>query len=208
MVVLAGLTSLGLQVQAEIYSCVDSKGRTITSDRLIPECLDRNQRELSFFGATKRHVPPPLTAQEELLQEQKEKQAAAQRQREAEAKRRDRALLLRYPNAASHDQVRAATLAQVTEAIRLAKNSMAELLQERKTITNEIAQHGASRPPETLALNLQYNKDRVQEYQKVVAQQEQEKMAINQRFDEELARLQQLWAAAKAASSAASASSP
>lgn len=204
MVMLAGLASLGLQVQAEIYSCVDSKGRTITSDRLIQECLDRNQRELSFFGATKRHVPPPLTAQEELLQEQKDKQAANQRQREAEAKRRDRALLLRYPNAASHDQVRAATLVQVNEAIRLAKNSIAELLQERKAITNELAQHGkeTSKASEVLALNLQYNKDRVQEYQKVVAEQEQEKLAINQRFDEEQARLQQLWAAAKAASAA------
>lgn len=201
MAVLAGLTSLASQAHAQIYSCVDSKGRTITADRLILECADRPQRELSPSGVTKRQVGPSLTAQEEMLQYQKDRQEANLRIRDAEAKRRDRALILRYPDVAAHDQGRAATLAQIDEAIRAANNAIGALLQERKAITNELAQYtkDPSQTPVALGLNLRDNKDRVQEYQKVIAAQEQEKVRVNQRFDEEQARLKQLWAAAKAA---------
>lgn len=197
MTALAGLASLGTVAHAEIYSCVDSKGRTITADRPIPDCIDRQQRELSQFGLTKRQVGPSLTAHEEVLQDKKERQAAEQRNREAEAKRRDRTLLLRYPNRTLHDQERANVLTPINDAIRLAKNTIAELLQERKAITSELAQYAKdpSLAPEALALNLQDNKDSLQEYQKVVAEQEQEKKLVNQRFDDELARLKQLWAA-------------
>lgn len=191
----AGLASLGSTAHAEIYTCVDSKGRTITADRPISDCLDRHQRELSQSGLTKRQVGPSLTAHEEVLQEKKDRQVVDQRNREVDAKRRDRTLLMRYSNRAVHDQERAALLAPINEAIRLAKNTIAELLQERKAITNELAQYAKnpSLAPEALTLNLQDNKDSMQEYQRAVVEQEQEKKLVNQRFDDELARLKQLW---------------
>jgi hypothetical protein len=46
-----------------IYSC-DVNGKRITSDRPIPECNNRDQRELNPDGSFKRNVPPPPTADE------------------------------------------------------------------------------------------------------------------------------------------------
>ena len=41
-----------------IYSCVDARGRTITADRPIADCSDREQRELNPSGTVKRKVEP------------------------------------------------------------------------------------------------------------------------------------------------------
>ena len=44
-----------------IYTCVDSKGRRLTHDRPIPDCIDREQRELNSNGTVKRAIGPTLT---------------------------------------------------------------------------------------------------------------------------------------------------
>lgn len=192
---LAGLASFGSQAHAEIYSCVDAKGRTITADRPIMDCLDRNQRELSSFGTVKRQIGPSLTAQEQLQQDQKDKVVAEQRAREAENKRRDRTLLTHYPNRAAHDQQRAATLAQSDETIQLAKKIITELTLERKAMTHELETYAKdpSKAPLSIKLSLKDNQESLLEHQKIIADQEQEKKRITKRFDEELARLTQLW---------------
>ncbi len=59
-----------------IYSCVDGKGRKITSDRPIAECMDRAQNEMSSQGTVKRVIAPSLTAAERAAAEEKEKAAA------------------------------------------------------------------------------------------------------------------------------------
>ena len=48
--------------QAQFFQCKDASGRTLSSDRPIPECADRPVRELGRNGMLKREVPPPLTA--------------------------------------------------------------------------------------------------------------------------------------------------
>ena len=192
---LAGLASFGSQARAEIYSCVDAKGRTITADRPIMDCLDRNQRELSSFGVVKRQIGPSLTAQEQLQQDQKDKVVAEQRAREAESKRRDRTLLLHYPNRASHDQQRAATLAQSEETIQLAKKIITELNLERKAMSHELETYAKdpSKAPLSIKLSLKDNQASLLEHQQIIVDQEQEKKRITKRFDEELLRLTQLW---------------
>lgn len=197
MIALAGLASLGGQARAqEIYSCVDAKGRTITADRPIVECLDRTQRELSRSGLVKRQVGPSLTAQERAVLEEKEKLAAEQRAREVEEKRRDRALLLRYPSRAVHDQERAAALAQIDEVINAASKRTRELVTERRAIASEFEFYvkDPSRAPMPLKLRLEDNEASVLVQQKFIADQEKEKKRVNLRFDEELIKLKQLWA--------------
>ena len=39
------------------YTCVDSKGHKLSSDRPIPECSDREQRVLNKDGSLKRVIP-------------------------------------------------------------------------------------------------------------------------------------------------------
>ena len=90
-----------------IYTCVDGQGRKLTSDRPIPECLDREQKVLNPSGTVKQKVGPSLTAAERAQQEAKERAQQEEQSRLAEEHRRDRALLIRYPNKAVHDKERA-----------------------------------------------------------------------------------------------------
>ena len=85
-------------VIAGVYTCVDAKGRKLTADRPIADCIDREQKVLNPSGTVKAKVGPSLTAQERAEQEQKTKREAEEQAKAADEKRRNRALLSRYPN--------------------------------------------------------------------------------------------------------------
>ncbi|MGH8833250.1 MAG: DUF4124 domain-containing protein [Polaromonas sp.] len=205
---LVGLPCLCGNAAAQgIYTCVDGKGRKITADRPIAECLDRTQQELTRSGLVKRQVGPSLTAQERAAQEEKDKLAAEARAREAEDKRRDRALLLRYPSRTVHDQERATALAQIDEVIKAASKRTVELAEQRKAIDSEYEFYvkDPAKAPPSLKRRLEENDHSVVVQKKFILDQEQEKKRVNLRFDEELVKLKQLWALAGVAVNPASA---
>ena len=179
-----------------IYTCVDGKGRKITADRPIAECTDRTQQELNRSGTVKRVVGPSLTAQERVAQEEKDKLAAEARAREAEDKRSDRALLLRYPTRAVHDQERVTALAQVDEVIKASNKRTVELAEQRKAIQAEFEFYAKDpgKAPPSLKRKLEENDNSSAVQKKFIQDQEQEKKRVNLRFDEELVKLKQLWA--------------
>ena len=111
-----------------IYSCVDSKGRRLTSDRPIVDCLDREQKELGASGTVRRVVPPSYTAEERARLEEQRRAEELERSRIAEERRRERALLIRYPNQAMHDKERAEALKQIDEVIEAVKKRVTEAL--------------------------------------------------------------------------------
>lgn len=193
-----------------IYTCVDGKGRKITADRPIAECIDRTQQELTRSGLVKRQLGPSLTAHEQAAQDEKDKLTAEVRAREAEEKRRDRALLQRYPARAVHDQERAAALAQIDEVIKAASKRTGELVDQRKAIASEFEFYvkDPSRAPASLKRRLEENNNSLSVQKKFIADQQREKKRVNQRFDEELARLKQLWTLISATPAKAAASSP
>ncbi|MDZ4128101.1 MAG: DUF4124 domain-containing protein, partial [Hydrogenophaga sp.] len=121
-----------------IYTCIDSNGRRITSDRPIPECLDREQRQLSGSGLVRRVLPPSYTADERAQLDAQRRQEEEQRARVAEEKRRDRALLIRYPTQASHDKERAEALGQIDEVVNAVNKRERALEQQRKEIDTEM----------------------------------------------------------------------
>ena len=178
-----------------IYSCVDGSGRKVTADRPIAECRDRAQREINPSGTVKRVLEPSLTADERAAKEEKEKRAAELREREVEAKRRDRALVLRYPSRDTHDKERAQALGQIDEVINAVSKRATELSAQRKAITDDLQFYKSdpTRAPATLKRRLEEN-DSNQEIQKrFIAEQDMEKKRVNLRFDEELGKLRQLW---------------
>lgn len=196
----------GLATAQSIYTCTDAKGRKITADRPIAECIDRTQQELSPSGLVKRQLGPSLTAHERAELEEKDKLQAEVRARENEDKRRDRALLLRYPTRAVHDKERAAALAQIDEVIKASSKRKAELLEQRQSINSELEFYlkDPTKAPSALKRKLEDNDSSLAVQQRFVLDQEQEKKRVNQRFDEELAKLKQLWALTSAPAPAAS----
>lgn len=193
--VLLTVSTVSLAQGKGIYTCIDSKGRRITSDRPITECLDREQRELSSSGTVKRVVPPSYTAEERARIEAQKKAEEALQARIAEEKRRDRALLIRYPNQAVHDRERTEALAQIDEVISAVNKRAQTLLDQRKEVSAELEfyQNDVSKAPLWLRRKLEDNEQQVVVQQRFVVEQTQEKQRVNARFDEELVKLRQLW---------------
>ena len=181
-----------------IYTCTDAKGRKLTSDRPIAECVDRTQQELSAQGSVKRVLGPTLTAQERAAQEEKEKAALEVRLQVQEEKRRDRATLARYPNQSAHDKERSQVLSQVDEVIKTAAKRSVELAEQRVTINAdyEFYKKDPSKAPFALKRRLEENDNNIVMQQRFINDQDLQKRRINQRFDEELVKLQALWALA------------
>lgn len=194
-----GLLWGGVLAQASaqaIYTCVDAKGRNLTADRPIAECLDREQRELTPSGTVKRRIGPVLTAQERAALEEKARKAAEERNRLAEEKKRERALLTRYPTKAAHDKERDTALAAADNAIAAATKSARELAAQRKKLDVELEffKGDISKAPPQLKRQIEENQHHAGAQERFIANQDDEKKRINARFDEELAKLRQLWA--------------
>lgn len=124
--------------QQGIYTCTDARGRKLTSDRPIAECIDREQKVLNPSGTVKAKVGPTLTAQERAALEVKEKEALEERARLDEEKRRDRALLTRYPNKVVHDKERAEALTQIGVVRQAAVQRVKELQGQHKVVSDEL----------------------------------------------------------------------
>jgi len=187
-------------VQGGVYTCVDAKGRKLTSDRPIVECIDREQKILNPSGTVRAKVGPSLTAKELADIEAKEKREAEERNRTAEEKRRDRALLTRYPSKAVHDQERADALAQITVVIKAASNRLEELGKQRRSIDEEMEfyKKDPTKAPAYVRRQLEENTQSQAVQRRFIGEQEAEVKRVNERFDDELGRLKQLWAAAAA----------
>lgn len=198
----AGLAACGLLASAQqapvggIYTCVDAKGRRLTADRPIAECTDREQKELSSGGIVKRTVPPTFTAQELAAQEERARKASEDAGRLAEEKKRDRALVLRYPNLASHDKERDAALQVIDDVILTANRRSQDLVAQRKTLATEtdFYKGDEAKIPVRLKRLIEENELQQAAQKRYLAEQAAERRRINMRFDEELVKLKGLWA--------------
>ena len=181
-----------------IYSCVDSLGRRITADRPITECLDREQRELSPTGITRRVIPPNLTAEERAREEAKAQQEAALRLKLAEEKKRDRAMLARYGSQKQHDQERQQQLATVKNTQAAIERRTQELIKQKESLQAELEFYKGDpkKAPAWLQHRIKENADQIEAQARLMEHQQEESQRINARFDEELMRLKVLWAAA------------
>ena len=178
-----------------IYSCVDARGRTITADRPIADCSDREQRELNPSGTIKRKVDPTLTAREQAEREERERQALQAQLRAQEERRRERALLIRYPTPAAHDRERVEALAQIDAVIQAAKKRLSELAEDRKKVDEEMEFYSkdVSKAPGSLRRQLDDIQHSASVQSRFIGEQEEEKKRVNARFDEERTRLSRLW---------------
>ncbi len=192
------LCAAAMQVMAQrIYTCTDAKGRKLTSDRPIPECNDRVQNEMSASGTVKRQIAPSLTAEERAAAEAKARKAAEDRDREAESQKRDRELVDKFPNRAAHDKVRASALGPIEETIKAAGLRTTELAAQRKALDGELAFYKGDRNklPPALKRQLEDNELQSAAHKRTLADHDEERKRINQRFDAELEPLRKAWAA-------------
>ena len=195
----AVLFSMAFQAQVHaqgIYTCVLPNGRKITADRPVPECAEREQKELNTSGTLRRVVKPVMTAQEQAAADKIAREESEERLRQAEEKRKDRAMLSRYPNPPVHDMERNIALGSVEDVIKAAAKRITELGAQRKTIDQELEfyKKDPSKVPASLKRQIEDYELSVATQKQFIGTQDLEKKRINQRFDAELVRLRQLWA--------------
>jgi len=180
-----------------IFTCIDASGRRLTSDRPIKECLDREQRELGSSGTVLRVIPPSYTAEERARIAAQRKAEQLEISRANEERRRERALLIRYPNKDVHDRERAEALSQVDEVMGAVRKREETLAEQRQQIDAELEfyQGDREKAPSWLRRKLEDNEEQVLVQKRFLDEQAKEKERINARFDEELGKLRQLWPA-------------
>jgi hypothetical protein len=202
---LSGVALLGLlaaslpaaaQNSAGIYTCIDAKGRRLTSDRPIPECLDRPQDLRNKDGSVRAKVPPSLTAEERAAQEEALRAELARDAARKDALRHDRNLLTRYPDEAAHAKAREAALEPLQQALKSVEKRLAVLEVEQKSLGNEAEFYKGRELPRKLKVRFDDNKTSIEAQRSSAANHQAELQRINARYDEELARLRKLWTGA------------
>ncbi|HSV82014.1 MAG TPA: DUF4124 domain-containing protein [Ramlibacter sp.] len=180
--------------QSKVFTCTDAKGRRLTSDRLIPECHDREHTVIDARGV-RTVIPPPPTAKEREAQAELERRQAEEKQRQVEEKRVERALLARYPTQAAHDAERAKALRSVQDVSASAQRHIDLLLAQRKKLQEETEFYkDPAKYPVKLKRQLEEIEQQLAAQQRFLARQDDEKKRVNAKFDEELAKLKTLWA--------------
>ncbi|MEN9905384.1 MAG: hypothetical protein RLZZ555_1949 [Pseudomonadota bacterium] len=198
---LAG-AGLGLQSQAaelgsqsSIYTCTDATGRRITSDRPIPECMGTVQRELNPSGGLRRVMPPALTASERARETERQRLEAERKARLEEEKRRNHALVMRYPDQATHDRARQEALDQIDGVTASVRQRLDRLEQQHREIAAELEfyRRDPSRAPAWLDKLEQENTRQRKLQAAYLAEQQRERERMVKAYDDELARLRELW---------------
>jgi hypothetical protein len=186
-----------------VFTCVNAAGRALTSDRMIGECMDREQRVLSRDGTLLRIVPPSLTADERAEKEARERRAAAEREARSEAVRRDKNLMQRFPNVAAHQKARELALETIQYAIAQSEARIADLERERKPLTEETQFYAGKPLPGKLKGQLDANDAATAAQKELLVQQKAELDRVSKLYDTELGHLKRLWAGAAPGSLAA-----
>lgn len=209
-----GQASANPSARPAIYSCIDSHGRRITSDRPIPECLDREQKLHNRDGSVRGVQRPSMTAAERVAAEEAERRRQVEAATRQDAIRRDRNLLSRYPDEATHQRAREAALDDVRKSIATSQRRIAELQKERIGLQQEAEFYVGRALPFKLRQQIEDNTVSTDAQKTLVSNAQAELVRINALYDTELARLRRLWAGeppgstdepARAASEAASA---
>jgi cell division protein FtsN len=135
------LMAAPMAVQAQkILICKDAAGRTLTSDRPIPECADRAVKEMDRNGVVRREIPAPLTAEQKRQKQEEEEKRKTEEAAAAEQRQADRALLARYRNENEIEIAHQRTAAIIQEQIKRESASLAAAEKRRNAAQAELAQ--------------------------------------------------------------------
>jgi hypothetical protein len=193
---LAGARAFAEAPTSGIYTCTTPDGRKLTSDRPIPECNSREQRLLNPDGSLRRVVPPTMTAEERAEKEARDHQAEIERLARLDAARRDRNLMARYPDEATHQKAREAAQDTVRIAMHASEERLKSLAAERKPLLDEAEFYRGKPLPPKLKQQLEGNWAATEAQRTAIMNQQAELERINRLYDAELARLKKLWAGA------------
>ncbi len=176
--------------QAEIYTCKDAAGHTLTSDRPIPECADRAMFVRQNPGQSLREIPRPKTAEERRKADAEQEKQKIAEQLEDQRKREELYLLANFKSENDIEITRQRSLEVVKEKIRVGSEQikavdhlLAELQVEQRDSVKKSPAENANLQSRANQLVMSIKNSR-----ESVARYEGEKNLINTQYDDILNR--------------------
>lgn len=184
----------GQSAQAEIYTCKDAAGRTITSDRPIPECADRAMFVRQNPGQSQREIPRPKTLEERRKAEAEQEKQKIADQLEEQRKKEELYLLANFKSENDIEMTRQRFLAVVKEKIRVGSEQMKAIDHLLDELQAE-QRNGATKTPAENA-NLQSRANQlvlsIKNSRESIARYEAERQLINTQYDDILSRYREI----------------
>lgn len=189
------LTHAAAQAQ-KIYMCKDESGRTLTSDRPIPECEGRAIREFDKNGTVRRDIPAPLTAEQKRQQQIEEEKRKAEVAAAEEQKRQDRAILARYRNETDIEAARKQAIEMAQDQIKRDKAEFAHAEKQQQKVLADADTYKRKNAPLPAGVKQRIeDADRaLEEANQSIRVHEDELGRINTKFDATLKRFRELMA--------------
>jgi hypothetical protein len=196
LLAVAPLAISASQGAQKIIVCKDASGRTLTSDRPIPECAG-NVKELDRNGVVRREVKPPPTPEELKKVKAEEEKKKADEIAAAELKRSDMAMQARFR---SEDDIALARKRDVDLVADQVKRETATLANHEKRKKELEVQLGQAKGKKELVAPLERSiaeqDQSIQSVKKKLQDYDGETQQINAKYDATLKRFRELNAAA------------
>jgi len=189
LLLLAACAASGVSfAQSRIYTCKDASGKTITSDRPMPECQGREGRVLSGQGTTIKRIDAPLTPEQLAAREQEEQKKAQEDERRREQVRRDKALLNTYASVDDIESKRQRALSQVEREARESERRISLLERQAGENRAEADFYRKKAMPGDLKRRLDENEAALKAEKNLFAAKKDEVAQVNLKFDEDKRR--------------------
>lgn len=186
--------------QAQIFMCKDAAGRTITSDRYIPECVGRALREYDRKGVPRREILPPPTAEQKRQSQLQVEKRRAEQAAAIEQQRADQAIRIRYRSEAEIEAARRRALETVQHRSSRDADLLADTEKQHQAARVDAAAHEKKNMP--IPGELQHKLYQLDQtagaLKKIMHEREAEIARINARYDETISRFRRMNAVAAA----------
>ena len=200
-VLLAGAAAPDAAAQAanRIFTCKDASGKTLTSDRPIPECQGREGRVLSTQGTTVKKIEAPMTAEQEAARDAEEVKKKEDAVKRSEQLRKDKALLNTYQNLDDLESKRQRALLQVEREMKDSERRVSFLEKQELEIRQEEEFFKKKQLPVELKRKLDENEGALRAERNLLRSKKDEIAQVNLKFDEDKKRYVELTAPASKA---------
>jgi hypothetical protein len=201
LLALSTASAVQAQVKAQVYTCTTATGRKITADRPIPECMDREQRELQTTTGRVNILKPKQTEAERWAEREAQKQTERDKEAALQQQRLDQQLLARYPDDAALEEKRSYMLGEVKKRWAPTLNEQAQIDVRRKEISAaaEARRKAGKTTDFSAAKEAAQLERRTLQLQPMVEKAQADIDQVNHEMDANLARLRHLRGQAQAA---------
>ncbi|MBC3873683.1 DUF4124 domain-containing protein [Undibacterium flavidum] len=177
------------EARADIFRCTNAQGRVVTSDRPIPECVNRGMKVYSNTGRFKNDVAPPLSTEEKQKNAAEAERKKREESEEQERKKEERYLLAHYQSEADVEAARQRAVDSLKEKKRLATEQLDSLSQLITGLQDELNKSKkTTREFDSIRQRADDLSANVSNTRRAIAFYEQEITRTNRDYDETLKR--------------------